>query len=133
MQLIRDIFIFILVYYYIHKLDILVINRFIFKFAFYVGILMLFLYGLFLTIGMLPLNIIEYGEFRSIRFEGLAGDANFYAFLMSLAFLIGYFYIGIIGLNIIITISRSVVFVLIVTFILTSLVFEKSIRKNLKN
>lgn len=146
LQLIRDIFIFILIYYYLSKADIIVVNRFIFKFAFYMGLLMLFLYGLFLTTGLLPIkNIFEYGEFHSIRFGGLAGDANFYGFLMSVAFLIGYyspkkilnvkykyFYMIIIGLNIVITISRSVIVVLVVTFIFTSLVFEKSISKKIK-
>jgi O-antigen ligase len=102
---------------------------------------MLFLYVLYLKTGFLPLNIFEYGEFRSIRFGGLAADANFYAILMSLAFLIGYYsnskilnvkykyiYMMIIGLNIIITISRSVMVTFIVTFIFASLFFEKKLK-----
>jgi O-antigen ligase len=106
---------------------------------------MLFLYGLYLKTGLLLLNIFEYGEFHSIRFGGLATDANFYAFLMSLAFLIGYYstskilnvkykyiYMMIIGVNIIITISRSVMAILIVTFIFTSLFFEKKLKNKIR-
>ncbi len=145
LQLLRDLFIFILVFYFIQKVNINRLNRFVFKFSFYMSIFMLFLYILFLKTGFLSIDIFEYGEYQSIRFEGLAGDANFYAFLMSIAFLIGfynsskslsvwnkYIYMLPIGISIVITVSRSVIATLIVTFIFTSLIFEKNLSKKLK-
>lgn len=146
LQLCRDFFIFILVFHFIQKVSIIQVNLFIFKFAFWMSILMLILYGLFLTTGSLPVNIFEYGESGSIRFEGFAGDANFYAFLMSVAFLIGfytsskdlkvwnkYFSLFPIAINIIITVSRSVILTLIITFLLTLFIFDQKVSRKFKN
>jgi O-antigen ligase len=145
LQLLRNLFIFLLIYYSIQRANIIEINRLIFKLSFWMSILMLFLYGLFITVQILPINIFEYGEFQSIRFEGLSGDANFYAFLMSVALLIGfynsskdlnvlnkYLYLMPIGINIVITISRSAIVALIVTFIFTSILYEKKLSSKFK-
>jgi O-antigen ligase len=145
LQLIKNFFILIMIIYFLQKTTILKINKFVFRFAFVMSVAMLGLYILFLKTGMLPINIFEYGEFKSIRFEGLAGDANFYGFLMTVAFLIGYYskpkdlnvrfkiiYLLPIGLNIVMTVSRSVIATLIVTFIFLSFIFEKKISRKLK-
>lgn len=144
LQLVRSFLIFILVLHFMKNINILSLNRFIFKFGFLMSILMIIMYGLFLTTGYLPISIFEYGESQSIRFEGFAGDANFYAFLMSVSFLIGYYsswqelnvkvkalYLLPIGINIVMTISRSVIMSLIVSFIFVSFAFEKKISKQL--
>jgi O-antigen ligase len=145
LQLIKNFFILIIIIYFLQKTTILKINKFVFRFAFVMSVAMLGLYILFLKTGMLPINIFEYGEFKSIRFEGLAGDANFYGLLMTVAFLIGYYskpkdlnvrfkiiYLLPIGLNIVMTVSRSVIVTLIVTFIFLSFIFEKKISRKLK-
>lgn len=145
MQLLQSFLIFMLVFYFIQKATITEVNTLIFKFAFWMSLLMIVLYFLFLKFSYLPINIFEYGEFQSIRFEGFAEDANFYAFLMSVAFLIGSYssckdlnikfkilYLLPIGINIVITVSRSVIASLIVSFILGAFLFERNLQKKLK-